>query len=142
MTSNEDEESHKGYRFGQLTGDVIAACREVARELGSGFAEITYQRSLAIELTKRNIPFKREAELTIYYKDEAVDVRYADFLVVGKLIVELKAVKELTEEHIAQLAMYLKAARFRLGLLVNFGEKFVRIRRVINFQAPDAFDEP
>jgi GxxExxY protein len=140
-STDESDQSRKGYQFGELTASVIAACREVAHELGSGFAEVTYQRALAVELTRRGIPFQREVDLTIYYKGEAIDYRRADFLVAGELIVELKAVKEFVDEHVAQLAMYLKAARFHLGLLVNFGDKYVRIRRVINSAAQNHYAE-
>jgi len=135
----EESQSHKGYQFGNLTGAVIAACREVASELGSGFSEVTYQRALAVELMLRKIPFQREVDLMVYYKGEAIEIRRADFLVADELIVELKAVKEFAEEHVAQLAMYLKAARFSLGLLVNFGDKFVRIRRVIHSVTPQEY---
>ena len=123
--------SYKGHNFEDGSAAIIAACREVATELGSGFAEVTYQRALAFELTIRGIAFVREAELAIYYKGEAIDIRRADFLV-GDIIVELKALKELLPEHVAQLAMYLKAAHYRLGLLINFGERYVRTKRVIN----------
>ena len=123
--------SHKGYDFEDGSAAIIAACRAVATELGSGFAEVTYQRALAVELITCGIPFVREAEIVIYYKGEAIDIRRADFLV-GDIIVELKAVKELLPEHVAQLTMYLKAAHHRLGLLINFGERYVRTKRVIN----------
>ena len=123
--------SNKGYEFGVLSQPVIGAATRVHRELGAGFLEYTHHKALAVELRLAGIDFQHEVDIPIYYRDEVLDVRRADF-VVGALILELKAVEQLIPEHAAQLAMYLKAARFKLGLVLNFGASRLQVRRVVN----------
>jgi len=101
---------------------IQGAIFEVYRELGSGFLEAVYQESLCKEFTTRNIPYISQPELTLRYKGEILSVTYRpDFLCYDKIIVEIKAISEIGQEHRAQLLNYLKATGFRLGLLVNFG---------------------
>ena len=91
--------------------------------LGSGFLESVYQEALEIELVKRNIPYKREKELEIYYDGFKLDKKFvADFVCYDKIILELKAVKELDDSHRSQIYNYLKATGFKLGFLLNFGK--------------------
>src|SRR5262249_3229514 len=95
---------------------------EVYGEMGSGFLEAVYQECLEREFTNRAIPYLAHGELTLSYKSERlVQIYKPDFVCFGKIIVELKAVKELMPEHKAQLVNYLKATRMQLGLLFNFG---------------------
>lgn len=102
--------------------DIQGAIFEVYRELGSGFLEAVYQESLSKEFTSRNVPYISQPELTLRYKGEILSVTYRpDFLCYDKIIVEIKAISEIGQEHRAQLLNYLKATGFRLGLLVNFG---------------------
>jgi GxxExxY protein len=101
---------------------VIGACFEVYREKGNGFVEPVYQECLELECGFQKLPFSSQSTLRLSYKGVELKQRYIpDFLCHEKIIVELKAVKELTDEHRAQVLNYLKASGLRLGLLVNFG---------------------
>ena len=100
----------------------MAAVFAVHNEMGGGFLEEVYHESLELELTDRGIPFVGKPYLTLFYKGRALKKQYqADLIVVGEIIVELKAVKTLLPEHEAQLINYLRATRKRVGYLINFG---------------------
>jgi GxxExxY protein len=102
--------------------EIYGAVFEVYRELGSGFLEAVYQECLERELETRNIPFDAGVVLSLTYKGDRLDQTYrADLVCYNKILVELKAVKEIGDEHRAQVFNYLKATGLRLGLLVNFG---------------------
>ncbi len=102
--------------------EIQGAVFEVYREMGCGFLEAVYQECLERELTERHIPFVSQPELTLSYKGNELKQKYQpDLICHGKIIVELKAVKEIAPEHQAQILNYLKATDLRLGLLVNFG---------------------
>lgn len=101
---------------------VMGACFEVYKEKGCGFLEPVYQECLAIELELQEIPFLEQQELDLTYKGRRLKQKYKpDFICFGKIILEIKSVKALTDEHRAQVHNYLKATGYRLGLLVNFG---------------------
>jgi len=101
---------------------IRGAVFEVYREMGCGFLEAVYQECLQKEFNKQTIPFVPQPALELFYKQEKLDQIYRpDFICYGKIIVELKAVKELSDEHRAQLHNYLKATGLQLGFLVNFG---------------------
>ena len=101
---------------------IIGACFEVYNEMGCGFLEAVYQECLELEFGFRGIAFRPQAELQLAYKGEPLKSRYyPDFICYDKIIIEIKAVSDLTDEHRAQLHNYLKATGHRLGLLVNFG---------------------
>ncbi len=111
---------------------IIGACMEVHRELGCGFLEAVYQEALEIEFQARNIPYIREKILRIQYKDKILKKEYsADFICFDKIIVELKVLSELNGEHESQVLNYLKATGFKLGILVNFGQKSLEYKRLI-----------
>ncbi len=106
----------------------------VYNELGSGFAEKVYQEALEIEFQNAGIPFKREMPLKIFYHGIPLNQEYfADFFCFDKIIVELKAVSELTDSHRGQVVNYLKATNQDLGLLVNFGAPQLKIERIFNY---------
>lgn len=113
---------------------INGAAYEVYKKLGFGFLEAVYQEAFEIELIKRNIPYEREKELSISYGDIVLQQKYrADFVCFGKIIVELKAVSELTDSHRSQVFNYLHATDFRLGILLNFGyDDGVEIMRIAN----------
>ena len=103
--------------------ELMGACFEVYKDKGSGFLEAVYQECLEIELTTRKVHFKPQPQLALTYKGQALKTKYIpDFLCYDKIIVELKAVSALADEHRAQVQNYLRTARLRLGLLVNFGQ--------------------
>ena len=101
---------------------INGAAMEVYNQLGHGFLEAVYQEALEREFLSRGIPFEREKLLTISYKGENLKQTYkADFVCYGKIIVELKAVSELTDAHRSQVYNYLHATGFNLGIILNFG---------------------
>jgi GxxExxY protein len=101
---------------------IIGACFEVYKEKGNGFVEPVYQECLELEFGFQKIPFSPQSTLRLNYKGVELKQRYIpDFLCYDKIILEIKAVKQLTDEHRAQVLNYLKATGLRLGLLVNFG---------------------
>lgn len=111
---------------------IIGACMNVHKELGPGFLEAVYQESLTIEFLDQGIPFEKEQEIRIFYKDKLLEKCYkADFLCFGQIIVELKALSELSNDHISQLLNYLKATKLRVGLLVNFRSLSLKYKRLI-----------
>ncbi|MEA3280320.1 MAG: GxxExxY protein [Thermodesulfobacteriota bacterium] len=100
---------------------IQGAIFEVYREMGCGFLEAVYQECLERELKNRGIPFAAQKELKLFYKGEMLKQTYKpDLICYKKIIIELKAVKEIAPEHKAQVINYLKAANIKLGLLVNF----------------------
>jgi len=120
-------------KYGDITEKIIGCAFEVHKFLGNGFQEVIYQRALALELTKAGLAFERELEQLIYYKEfpDPIGTRRADFIVEGKVLVELKALVSLEDVHMAQLLNYLKAYRFEVGLLVNFGSKSLTFKRLV-----------
>jgi GxxExxY protein len=101
---------------------AVGAAMEVHSELGAGFLEAVYQEAMAIEMTHRHIVFEPLKPLIIYYKGQALQKRYcADFVCAGPFILELKAIEKLTSHDEAQLLNYLHATRYRVGVLINFG---------------------
>jgi len=101
---------------------IMGACFEVYKEKGCGFVEAVYQEGLELELGFQQIPFQPQVSLNLSYKGHQLKQRYVpDFICFGKIILEIKAVSNLAEEHRAQIHNHLKATGYRLGLLVNFG---------------------
>ncbi len=102
--------------------ELLGSCFEVYNRMGCGFLEAVYQECLEIELEHRDIPFVAQQELKLIYRDRELKQRYVpDFVCYGQIIVELKAVSELTDEHKGQVLNYLHATGMKLGLLINFG---------------------
>ena len=102
---------------------IVGACFEVYNSMGCGFLEAVYQECLGIEFSKQTIPFKAQIPLELCYKGQVLQQKYIpDFICFDKVIVEIKALKDLCDEHRAQVHNYLKATEYRLGLLVNFGQ--------------------
>ena len=108
--------------YKQESYSIIGAALEVYNNLRHGFLEPVYQEALEREFSARSIPYEREKELTIYYKDKPLKQTYkADFVCYGEIIVELKAVSELNDAYRSQLYNYLHATGCTLGILINFG---------------------
>lgn len=116
-----------------ITEKIIGASFEVHSFLGNGFQEVIYQRALAWEMKQRDLEFAREIEQEIYYKDlpKPIGTRRADFVVEDKVLVELKAVIQMDDVHLAQALNYLKAYRLSVGLLINFGSKSLTFKRLV-----------
>ena len=120
--NHETHERHENILFKEECYQIQGAVFDVYREMGCGFLEAVYQECLNRELTTRGIPFVAQPELALNYKGEPLKQTYKpDFICYEKIIVELKAVKEIAPEHKAQVINYLKATGMKLGLLVNFG---------------------
>lgn len=123
MTMNHEiHERHEKILFKEECYQIQGAIFDVYREMGCGFLETVYQECMERELATRDIPFVSQPELKPHYKGESLRPIYKpDFVCFGKIILELKAVKEIAPEHKAQVMNYLKASRLKLGLLINFG---------------------
>jgi GxxExxY protein len=115
-----------------LTYAVIGCAMKVHNTLGNGFQEVIYQRCLRIELEKTNLQFAREVEQAIYYEGLAVGTRRADFVVENKIVVELKAIINLEDVHLAQAKNYVVAYNFQHALLINFGSKSLQYKLSFN----------
>ena len=120
-------------KYKDITEKIIGASFEVHKFLGNGFQEVIYQRALAWELAKAGLSFAREIEQEIFYKElqEPIGTRRADFVIEGKVLVELKAIILLEDVHLAQILNYLKAYKLEVGLLINFGSKSLTFKRVV-----------
>ncbi|MCL2042795.1 MAG: GxxExxY protein [Treponema sp.] len=120
------------YLYEEETYSIIGAAMTVHQELGYGFLEAVYQEALEKEFQLKNIPYKREIPLKVYYKNEPLDKCYiADFICYDKIIVEIKALSQIIPEHQGQVVNYLSATKLKLGLIINFGNKSLEYKRVI-----------
>jgi len=122
MTDKKDPRTYK----------IIGAAMEVHRILGCGFLEAVYQEALSIKFALQKMPFQKEVELPVHYKDKVLQVSYrADFVCFEEIIVELKALSQLSGQEEAQLINYLKATGQKRGLLLNFGEESLKYKRFV-----------
>jgi GxxExxY protein len=119
--------------YKDITEKIIGSSFEVHSFLGNGFQEVIYQRALAWELSQRGLNFHREIEQEIYYKHlpQPIGKRRADFVVEDKVLIELKAIIELNDVHLAQALNYLNAYKLKVGLLINFGSKSLTFKRLV-----------
>jgi GxxExxY protein len=120
-------------KYKEITEKIIGASYEVHNFLGNGFQEVIYQRALAYEMRKKGLLFAREIEQPIFYKEleQPIGTRRADFMVEGKVLVELNAIIVLEDVHTAQLLNYLRAYKIEVGLLINFGSKSMTFKRLV-----------
>ncbi len=117
--------------YEELSFQVISAVFEVHNVLGSGFLEKVYENALVKEFALRGIKVEAQKEINVSYKGDNIGCYYADILVDGKIIIELKAVDKLSRLHEAQLLNYLKATGIKLGLLINMGSRSVEYKRLV-----------
>jgi len=111
---------------------IIGKCMEVHRELGHGFLEIVYKDALELLFRQNNIPYEREKEYSIMFKNTLLPHKfYADFVVYDKIILEIKSTADLAKEHTAQTLNYLKVSGNKLGILVNFGSMQLEYKRLV-----------
>ena len=114
------------------TFKIIGICMEVHRNLGPGLLEIIYKDALEIEFRENNILFEREKEYEITYKGHVLPRKYiADFIVSEDIVLEVKSVKDFSNEHIAKTLNYMKLASSEIGLLVNFQNKSLQYKRLV-----------
>lgn len=118
------------YPLSDLTGKIIGCAMEVHSTLGNGFQEVIYQRALAREMSYQNVAYSREHVMPIFYKGEQIGTRRVDFFVEESVMVELKAVIQLLDAHLAQAINYLEAYQMEIGLLINFGSPSLTFKRV------------
>ena len=118
--------------YDALVDSIVGCSYNVGRILGCGFLEKVYENALAIELTDSGLKVETQKQIQVCYKDQIVGEYYADMVIDDDIVVELKAVKAIENIHFAQCQNYLKATGKKLGLVINFGEEKVKVRRVAN----------
>jgi len=118
--------------FQDLTQRIIGCAMRVHSALENGFQEVIYQRALFIEMQQSDLNIEREKEMVIFYRGHQIGTRRVDFFVEGKIMVELKSLTELQEVHLSQAINYLEAYNMEIGLLINFGSKYLEFKRVHN----------
>ncbi len=118
--------------FKEESFQVIGVCMEIHRTLGMGLKEINYKDAMEMDFLAMNIPFVREKRFNVRYKEKLLRHPYvADFLVFDSIILEVKAASSIVESHIAQAISYLSVSGMRLALIVNFGERSLKWKRVV-----------
>src|SRR6266704_5689610 len=134
--NKENRKAGKIPRDSEITEPIIAAAIRVHRELGPGFLESIYEEALAVEFALSGIQFIRQHSIPLFYTDHQIGEHRLDFLVEGKIIVELKAITELEDIHFAVGRSYLKATNVQDGLLLNFATAPSTIKRFCRERAP------
>ena len=120
------------YKYSDITEKVLRGAMNVHSILGNGFQEVIYQRALEIEFRLLGVSFGREISIPVFYKGELIGERRVDFLIEGKICVELKALVQLENVHLAQAIKYLEAYDLEVGLPVNFGSKSLQHKQIVN----------
>lgn len=127
-----DTNMDKGIIYKEESYKIIGKCMEVHNELGHGFLEIVYKDALELVFGQDSILFEREKPYEVYFKNILLPHKfYADFVVLGKIILEVKCATAISDEHIAQTINYLKVSGNKLGLLVNFGRGKLEYKRLV-----------
>ena len=116
----------------QITEKILAACFDVINELGIGFLESVYEKALVIALRDRGLSVATQRPVPVYFRGQNVGEFYPDLIVEEKIVLELKAVKSLAPEHMAQVINYLRGTRLQTALLINFGKQKLEYRRLFN----------
>ena len=115
----------------KISERVIGCAFAVSKELGAGFLEAVYTNALAVALKEEGVAYEREKALSVSFRGQVVGNYFADFVVEGRLVLELKALSALTNEHEAQVMNYLRASNLKAGLLLNFGRPRLDVRRLV-----------
>lgn len=123
--------SEQDLLYKDLTRGIIGAAMEVHKILRSGFLESVYEEALAIEMNLQNIPFEKQMPVDVLYKGKVAKQFLCDFIIDKKVVVEIKAIKKLTDNEISQVLNYLRATGLELGLLINFGGNSLEFKRII-----------
>lgn len=122
----------KEYKYKEITEKIIGSAMRVHASLGNGFQEVIYQRALEIEMEESGLRFARELSMPVYYKAKQIGERRVDFFVEEKIMVEIKAIIQLENVHLAQAKNYLEAYNMQVGLLINFGSISLQFKRIEN----------
>jgi GxxExxY protein len=120
------------YKYKEITEKIIGCAMKVHATLGNGFQEVIYQRALEIEMEEACLRFAREFNMPVLYKGKQIGERRVDFFVEEKIMVELKAIIQLENVHLAQAKNYLEAYNMQVGLLINFGAQSLQFKRLEN----------
>jgi len=121
-------------KYKEVTEKIIGSAMKVHAALGNGFQEVDYQRALEIEMKDAGLSFAREFSMPVYYKNRQIGERRVDFFVEEKIMVELKAIIQLENVHLAQAKNYLEAYNIQVGLLINFGSISLQFKRLENLK--------
>jgi GxxExxY protein len=132
LKSQSNSKNQTTFKYAELTEKIIGCAMTVHRILGNGFQEVIYQRALEIEMRMNGLDFQREYEMPVNYKGNKIGTRRVDFLVENIISVELKAIIEMEDVHLAQAINYLEAYNLEVGLLLNFGAKSLEFKRLTN----------
>ena len=124
--------SQAEYKYKEITEKIIGSAMKVHASLGNGFQEVIYQRALEIEMDDSGLKFSRELSMPVYYKARQIGERRVDFFVENKIMVEIKAIIQLENVHLAQAKNYLEAYNMQVGLLLNFGSISLQFKRIEN----------
>ena len=119
-------------KYEELTGKIIGCAMKVHRKMGSGYKEVIYSRCLAIEFNRAGLTYEREVECVVYYDEFIVGKKRVDYIIEGKISLELKAIADLTDRELHCGLNYLESHKFEIGLLINFGSKSLQFKRLIN----------
>ena len=130
--SENTKTDEKRHQFEDLSKKIIGAAIKVHKELGPGFLESIYEEALKVEFSEHRFQYDSQKEIEIRYQGVPVGLHRLDLVVENKIILELKAVKELSDSHFAQLRSYLKATGLKIGLLLNFSKPTLEVKRVVN----------
>ncbi len=123
------DDCRSDFQYGDITEKIIGCAFEVINELGTGFLESVYEKALSIALHDKGLRVQCQYPLHVHFRQRIVGEFYADLVVEGKIIVELKASKAIASEHQAQIINYLKATGIEVGLLINFGNPKLEFKR-------------
>ncbi|HEV8124689.1 MAG TPA: GxxExxY protein [Gemmatimonadales bacterium] len=121
-----------GHQFEPLSAKVIGAALSVHKALGPGFTESAYQNAMCVALGRRGLDFETQRTIKVHFEGIEVGEYRLDLVVGHQVVVELKSVKALSDLHFAQIRAYLKASKLPVGLLINFNEPVLKVRRVVN----------
>jgi GxxExxY protein len=134
LVIGEEKAAYAAYPHAELTRTIIGAAFEVHSVWGRGFLENVYETALLHELRSLEVKAERQAPVSVDYKGQSVGTYFADILVEGVVICEIKVVEAIVDPHLAQLLNYLKATHLQVGLLLNFGAKSLQIKRMVKTQ--------
>jgi GxxExxY protein len=128
----DNRQGRQKHEFEELSKTIITCAISVHRALGPGFLEIIYEQALLLELEANDISYEHQKDVEISYRGARIGTHRLDLVVADTIIVELKAVKDIVDVHLAQLRSYLKATNLKVGLLINFSKPTLEVKRVVN----------